>query len=272
LSVLRNRSLTPAAILLVGLLTFALLRAVGYAQPINDIATTALAPLQYSLNWASARVADWSQTLRQLRSLQGRARELEETVDRLMIENVRLREAEIERANLRELLQFKQANPSYETLAAEVIGRDPSNLLHYVTIDRGTEDGVALGMPVVTARGLVGSITSAYPHTARVMLLNDLSSSVNALIQRSRATGVVQGQGQRGLTMRYVEQGEQVEAGDIVLTSGLGGNFPKRLVVGQVTAVERRDVDMFLEVQVQSAVNFDRLEAVLVIQSFVPFD
>ena len=120
MSVLRNRSLTPAVILLVGLLTFALLRAAGYAQPVNDIATTALAPLQYGLNWVGARITDWTQTLRDLRSLQARARELEETVDRLMIENVRLREAEIERANLRELLQFKQANPSYEPLAAEV--------------------------------------------------------------------------------------------------------------------------------------------------------
>ncbi len=272
MSVLRNRSLTPAVILLIGLLTFALLRAVGYAQPVNDLATTALAPLQYGLNWASARITDWTQQLRDLRSLQSRVRELEETVDTLMIENVRLREADMERANLRELLQFKQANPSYETLAAEVIGRDPSNLLYYITIDRGSDDGVAVGMPVVTARGLVGSIASVYPHSARVMLLTDLSSSVNALIQRSRASGVVQGQGQRGLTMRYVEQAEQVEMGDIVLTSGLGGNFPKRLVIGQVLTVQRRAVDMFLEVQVQSAVNFDRLETVLVIQSFVPFD
>jgi rod shape-determining protein MreC len=104
------------------------------------------------------------------------------------------------------------------------------------------------------------------------MLLTDPASSVNALIQSSRATGVVQGQGQRGLVMRYIEQSEQVAVGDVVLTSGLGGNFPKRLVIGQVTAVKRNDVEMFQEVQVQSAVRFDRLEIVLVVQNFVPID
>ncbi len=270
MSVLRNRSVTPAVSLLVGLLAITLLRPTGYLQPVEDLVASALAPLQYSLDWTSTRITGWAQTLKHLNSLQARVRELEETVDRLMVENVRLREAEIELANLREQLQFKIANPSYELLAAEVIGRDPSNLLHYIIIDRGTQDGIAIGMPVVTARGLVGRITTAYPHSARVMLLTDLASSVNALIQSSRATGVVQGQGQRGLMMRYVEQNEPVQVGDIVLTSGLGGNFPKRRVIGQVTAVKRNDMDMFQEVQVQSAVSFHRLEMVLVIQSFAP--
>jgi len=92
------------------------------------------------------------------------------------------------------------------------------------------------------------------------------------LIQSSRATGIVQGQGRQSLLMRYIEQGEQVEVGDIVLTSGLGGNFPKRLVIGQVTAVKRNDVEMFQQVLVQSAVNFDRLEMVLVVLGFAATD
>jgi rod shape-determining protein MreC len=104
------------------------------------------------------------------------------------------------------------------------------------------------------------------------MLLTDFSSSVNALIQSSRATGIVQGQGRQKLLMRYVGQGEQVEVGDIVLTSGLGGNFPKRLVIGQVTAVKRNDVEMFQEILVESAVNFDRLEMVLVVLGFAATD
>jgi len=272
LSVLRNRSLTLVSLLAAALLAGMVLHPTGYLRPVEDAVFTVLAPLQYSFQWISARFADWAQTLRDLRTLQARVQDLEETVDRLMIENVRLREADIERTNLREQLQFKLANPTYESLGAEVIGHDPSNLLHHLIIDRGTNDGLAVGMPVVTARGLVGRITSVYPQSARVMLLTDPASSVNALIQSSRATGVVQGQGRRGLTMRFVEQSEQVEVGDIVLTSGLGGNFPKRLVIGQVTAVERNDVEMFLEVQVQSAVHFDRIEMVQVIQSFTPID
>lgn len=272
MSVSQNRSKALALLLVIGLLGGVVLHPTGYLQPVKNILFTVLAPLQYSFHWVSVRVVNGVQTLRDLRTLQKRVQELQDTVDRLMIENVRLREAEIERTILREQLQFKLANPTYELLAAEVIGRDPSNLLQYIIIDRGANDGVAVGMPVVTTRGLVGRVISVYPQSAQVMLLTDPASSVNALIQSSRATGVVQGQGRRGLVMRYVEQSEQVEVGDIVLTSGLGGNFPKRLVIGQVTAVKRNDVEMFQEIQVQSAVHFDRLEIVLVIQNFVPID
>jgi len=262
--------MAPALILIAGLLLVIVLRPTGILGPVEDVLTTLLAPLQYSLGWTGSRVGSALQNLRALGTVQARVRELEQTVDRLMIENVRLREAEIEVAQLRELLQFKQANPTLQILAAEVIGRDPSNLIQYVLIDRGTRDGIATGMPVMTARGLVGRITAVFPHSARVMLLTDLASAVNALIQSSRATGIVQGQGRQGLTMRYVEQREIVQVGDVVLTSGLGSNFPKRLVIGQVTSVMQSDVDMFQEIQVQSAVYFDRLETVLVIQSFAP--
>ena len=253
-------------LLLVGML----LRPSGYLQPVENVVFTALAPLQYGLNWVSRQVANRVRAIQELGSLEARNRDLQATVDNLMIENVRLREAEIESANLREQLLFKLSNPTYELLAAEVIGYDPSNLLHYIVIDRGNQDGIASGMPVVTARGLVGKIAAVYPHSARVMLLTDPASSLSALIQSSRATGIVQGQGRLGLAMRYVEQSEQVEAGDIVLSSGLGGNLPKRLVIGKVTHVTHEQVQMFQEVQVQSAVQFDRLEMVLVIQSFVP--
>jgi rod shape-determining protein MreC len=258
--------------LLAALLLLLLLRPTGYFQPVEDILATVLAPVQYSLNWVSTRVVGWAAALASSSSLQAQVDELQATVDRLMIENVRLREADIERATLREALQFKQANPTYEMLAAEVIGRDPSNLLQYILIDRGVDDGLAAGMPVVTARGLVGKITTVYPRSARVMLLTDFASSVNALIQSSRATGVLEGQGQSGLVVRYVEQREQVQVGDVVLTSGLGGNFPRRLVIGQVISVKNSNVDMFQEVQVLSAVNFTQLEMVLVIRSFVPID
>jgi rod shape-determining protein MreC len=265
-----NRQVALVLILLAGLLAGVLLRPAGYLKPAENVVFTLFAPLQYAFHWVATRITQGIDTIRGLGALQARVDELQQTVDRLMIENLRLREAEIELTVLREQLQFKLANPTYQLLAAEVIGRDPSNLLHYITIDRGTGDGLAIGMPVVTERGLVGTLTAVYPHSARVMLLTDPASSVNALIQSSRATGIVQGQGRGSLALRYVEQAEQVQVGDIVLTSGLGGNFPKRLVIGQVRAVKRNDVDMFQEIVVQSAVDFDRLESVLVLQGFVP--
>ena len=260
-----DRRAAVAILLVLALLAGAVLKPAGYLKPVQDLVTSLVAPLQYGLTRVTTRLNHLLDTLRDLRALPTRVNELQATVDRLMIENVRLREAEIDNANLRELLQFKLANPSYETLAAEVIGRDPSNLLHYLTIDRGSGDGLAVGMPVVTARGLVGRIDEVFPRTARVMLLTDPVSTVSALIQSSRATGIVQGEGRRGLTMRFVEQSEPVAKDDVVLTSGLGGTYPKRLVIGQVVSVVKSDVEMFLEITVQSAVNFDRVESVLVI-------
>ena len=109
---LRSRSTTPVWALLAFLLVVLLLRPTGYLQPVEDILGTALAPIHYSLNWVSTRVVGWASTLTNSAELQTRVRELEATVDRLMIENVGLREAEIERATLREALQFKQATPS----------------------------------------------------------------------------------------------------------------------------------------------------------------
>jgi rod shape-determining protein MreC len=268
MSVLRSRRATLMLVMIVLLLAGMLLRPSGYLQPVENTIFTVLAPLQYGLHWLGRQVSDRVRVVRELGSLEAHNQELETTVDSLMIENVRLREAEIENANLREQLYFKLANPTYEMLAAEVIGYDPSNLLHYIVIDRGSQDGIVSGMPVVTARGLVGKVSATYPRSARVMLLTDPASSVSALIQSSRATGIIQGQGRAGLIMRYVEQNEQVEVGDIVLSSGLGGNLPKRLVIGTVTSVTRAQVEMFQEVQVQSAVQFDRLEMVLVIQGF----
>lgn len=260
-----DRRAAVAILLLIALLAGVVLRPTGYLKPVQDLVSTVFAPLQYGLTWITTRIGHALVTVRDLRALPSRVDELQATVDRLMVENVRLREAEIENANLRELLQFKMANPSYEMLAAEVIGRDPDNLLQYLIIDRGSEDGLQAGMPVVTARGLVGRIDEVFPRTARVLLLTDPASTVSALIQSSRSAGIVQGQGRSGLVMRFVEQSEPVAENDIVLTSGLGGAYPKRLLIGQVVSVTRSDVEMFLEIAVQSAVDFDRVESVLVI-------
>jgi rod shape-determining protein MreC len=118
----------------------------------------------------------------------------------------------------------------------------------------------------------VGRVTEANLHSSKILLITDPSSSVNAVIQESRATGVVQGKATEGLTMRYIQQTEEVSPGDLVLTSGLGGNFPTRLIIGQVTAVRKKDVELFQEAEVRPAVEFRRLEMVMILTSFEPID
>ncbi len=243
-------------------------------QPLEDLALSVMVPIQEKLISVADGISDFVQTTQEVRELRRRNEELQALADSLMIENVRLKEVEAENETLRRLLKFAEANPTHSYKAAEVkgrvIGRDPSNFLSYLIIDLGSEQGIERGMPVVTERGLVGRITDVGSNWAKVMLIIDPSSSVNALVQSSRATGVVEGQIGEGLVMRYIPQGETVNVNDIVLTSGLGGNFPSKLIIGQVTSVYQRDIEMFQEARVRPTVDFSKLEFVLVITNFLP--
>lgn len=245
-------------------------------QPFEDLALRFVVPVQGKLTSLANSLSDLTQTTRDLRELRRRNEDLQSLADSLMIENVRLKEIESENETLRRLLNFTQANPTHSYKAAEVkgrvIGRDPSNFLSYLIIDLGSQQGIEKGMPVVAERGLVGRITDVGSNWAKVMLIIDPSSSVNALIQSSRATGVVEGQVGGSLVMKYIPQGETVNVNDIVLTSGLGGNFPKKLIIGQVTTVQQRDIEMFQEAHIRPTVDFNNLEIVLVITNFLPAD
>ena len=244
--------------------------------PIEDLALRFVVPVQEKLTSLANSISDLTQTTQDIRELHRRNEELQGLADSLMIENVRLKEIESENETLRRLLGFTQANPTHSHKAAEVkgrvIGRDPSNFLSYLIIDSGSQQGIEKGMPVVTERGLVGRITDVGSNWAKVMLIIDPSSSVNALIQTSRATGVVEGQVGRSLAMKYLPQGETINVNDIVLTSGLGGNFPQKLIIGQVTAVHQRDIEMFQQADIRPTVDFNNLEIVLVITNFLPAD
>lgn len=244
----------------------------GLLRPVEGTILRTILPLQRSLNQVGQDLSNLGQYLRDIDELHQEREELRALVDRLTIENVELREAQMENVELRQLLQFVESNPSLQLVAAEVVGRDPAPLLRSLLIDRGSEHGITSGMPVVTERGLVGRIVKVYPRASRVLLLVDASSSVNARIQNSRATGLVQGTGSNALVMRFIQQGEPLAEGDIVLTSGLGANFPRRLVIGQVTAVHQSDVELFQSAEVRPAVDFSRLELVLIVMNFEPLE
>jgi rod shape-determining protein MreC len=130
-------------------------------------------------------------------------------------------------------------------------------------------------MPVVTPQGLVGRVTSVGIHWSKVLLIIDPSSSVSAVVQSTRATGVVRGvtgDPNGSLVMKYVPQGEAIKVGDVILTSGLGGNFPKRLVIGEVIKVYKQDIELFQEAVIKPSVDFTRLEFVMVLKNYTPAD
>jgi rod shape-determining protein MreC len=153
-----------------------------------------------------------------------------------------------------------------------IVGVDPTNLLYYVYVDVGAREGIAQGMAAITDRGLVGRVTEVGPSSAQVLMLLDPASSVNAIIQQSRVTGVVKGNIDGTVSMDRIPPTEKVNPGDIVLTSGQGGNFPNKLVIGQITEVEQRDQDMFQVARIRPTVDFGKLETLLIITSFEPVD
>ena len=272
----RPRNYTVWLILLICLFVAGLVLALtGNLDDAEGPLFRLLAPLQERLSAVGQGISDVIQTTRDLRDLRDRNEQLTELVNELAVENVRLKELEAENAILRDLLDYADASLGSDFTATEVRTRvvswEPSNLLQYIMISAGTEDGLAVGMPVVTERGLVGRIDEVYPRSARVRLIIDADSSVNALVQRTRATGIVTGGAGRQLTLDYLPQeGDVVAVGDIILTSGLGGGFPRRLVIGQVVEIIQKDYEIFQQAIIRPTVDFDRLEIVLVITNFSP--
>jgi len=267
----RLQSLAPFLLLFIALAGFVLHRA-GLLEPIEGLVISVTAPVQEGVSFAVARLGDLSQSARDLRDLRQRNEELEAQNANLLLENVRLKEIEHEAVLLRDLLDFSQAHPSFNMEGAHVVGRvfsqDPSNLQRYITLDIGQEEGIEPNMPVVTDRGLVGRISRVGEGWSRVLLIVDVSSSVNALTQSTRASGLVQGRVDGSLVMRAIPQGDTVSVGDTVFTSGLGGNFPRQLLIGQITAVERKDYELYQSAVVQPTVDFQHLEVVMVITGF----
>lgn len=256
--------------LLCLVLAWLILDGLAPSNPIHNIVSQVASPLQYVLRWAGTPFRFIGERFISVRKLRSENASLRQENSELRNQVILLQEAQIENEILRRELNFKSSVPSYELLAAEVIGRDASELFQFLIIDRGYNDGVRVGLPVVTADGLVGRISEVSPVSAKVMLLTDSSSSVSSLVQRSRATGMTQGYPGRGLILRYVPQSQSVEVGDIILTSGLGGGFPMRLVIGQVAEVFDQDVAMFKEARLIPAVNYSSLESVMVMLSFQP--
>jgi rod shape-determining protein MreC len=239
--------------------------------PLGNIVLTVFSPLQNALTRVSEPAADFISDIRRTDELSEENQALRAENERLNAEVARLRENETRLQQLSQLLQVKETHPEEQFLAANVFAREPSNVKEMVAIDRGKRDGVREGMAVVTEGGsLVGSITHVFDDYAWVTLITDPNSAVSAMIQESRAQGVVSGSYSRRLTMEFLRQAAVVHEGDMVLTSGIGGSFPPGLVIGRVSAVESSRQEIFKDVTVEPLASLSRLETVLVLTSFTP--
>ncbi|MDU4961937.1 MAG: rod shape-determining protein MreC [Sporomusaceae bacterium] len=174
-----------------------------------------------------------------------------------------------ENARLTAALDYTKRMPQFDFVFASVIARDPGSWTSTVMIDRGSADGIAKDMPVVSARGLIGNVTQVFPHSAKVLLLTDSSSAAGALVQRpeSRVAGIVEGADAPQLAPRMVNLARDADVikGDKIITSGLGGIYPRGLLIGEVTDVVNEEGGLLKYAVLKPAADFDRLEEVQVL-------
>lgn len=253
----------------VGLLAFGGSAALA---PARELAQVPLAWLQRAVAGGWGRVAGLLQPNPDLDALRQQAATLEAENTQLRAENTQLRESEAQLRILSGLVEYARSQPEAKYLTANLIGRDTSPLLSFILLDRGSDDGVIKGMPVVTGRGLVGRVVEVSPGACKVQPVTDPASAVAARLQTSRESGIVVGQLGGGLEMQFITQQTKVEPGEIVLTSGLGGTFPAGIVLGTVSAVQQLNYEVLQNADVVPAVDLNQLEIVLIITNFTPAD
>jgi rod shape-determining protein MreC len=176
----------------------------------------------------------------------------------------RYREGYLENIRLQKLLALKERT-NHHTIAAMVIGRDQTSTIKTILINKGTSHGLRLDLPVIADQGVVGRIVETSAHVSRVLLLIDENSNIDALIQENRIQGILQGAASLGCSLKYVAKTETVNVGNIIVSSGLSGLFPKGLLLGVVKNVEKTDSGLFQKIDIAPYVDFSRLEEVMVI-------
>jgi rod shape-determining protein MreC len=196
-------------------------------------------------------------------------RMLKQKIAELQEENHRMKEMKLANERLSQLLQFREKN-SPSMIGAEVIGQDPSSWFKSVTINKGERDGVKKGMAVISPAGVIGQILKTAPHYATVLLLTDYNSAVDSIVQRTRAKTIVEGKGENRCQLKYLRRAEEVAVGDVVVTSGLGGNFPKGLMVGEIKKVDKKGHGVFQYAELVPSVDLTQLEEVFVIIEPLP--
>ncbi|HSP96222.1 MAG TPA: rod shape-determining protein MreC [Candidatus Dormibacteraeota bacterium] len=266
----RNRVLVASASLLVcSLLLVSVSVRAEHRDPVGRLLLDVLAPFQVVFSWVGRGTGRlWSGYV-DVVDARREADELRAEVAVLEGQVSRLSELERENQRLGTLLGFRAQLPA-SAYGARVIARDPGPLATTLTIDRGDRDGVTRGMAVVAPEGVVGRVVEVSHTVSRVALLTDHNSGIDAIVDRSRARGVVQGGSDGDCYMNYLNRDADVKVGDHVLTSGLDGIFPKGMTIGEVVEVGRRHRGLLQSASVTPSAALDRVEEVMLVVPAAP--
>jgi len=233
---------------------------------LHNVGLRPLSPWQRALHGIVDSVGTVFKNHVLLVNLKEENRQIREEVRRLKRENAELRESAQTLERLQRLLLLKAKVPA-PMIAAEVVAYSPSAWFRTIVINKGQRDGVRKGLPVVTLEGVVGKVIRISPSSSVVLLVIDRNSSVDSLAQRTRTRGIVEGEGGGRCYLRYVPRTEDIQVGDHIVTSGLGGIFSKGLSMGEVVKVEKKAYGLFQDIEVMPSADLSRLEEVMVIIS-----
>ena len=226
-------------------------------------AVGAVTPLEKVLVWVQTSTGNVWHNYFYLRGVRAENRSLKQQIERMSLEQVRMSQDADQARRLQALLAFKEQFIS-RTMAAQVIGSSGSELSRAVYIDKGERDGIKPDMAVITADGIVGKVLRAYGSTSLVLLINDQTSGVGAILDKTRLQGILRGTPAGEVVIEKVMSDETVPPEEMVLTSGGDGIFPKGLLVGRVTKVAPGS-ELFLNIHVRPAADLSKLEEVLVV-------
>ncbi len=242
-------------------------------DPVQNLSLRLTSPLENGLRDFAEPIADFFEGVANRGDLVRENERLRQQMERLQAELAGQQDARQRLDELQALLAVKQGRPQDTFLAADVIAQDPSSLKEAIAINRGAGDGVEEGMVVLSESGsLVGTVSRAFDDFAWVTLITDPDSVVNAQVQLSGsgARGVVNGDLRRGVLLDMVPPEANLEEGALVITSGLGGNFPRALLIGTIRSIEKKPQAVFQRAALEPTAKLSRLQTVLIITSFIP--
>lgn len=228
-------------------------------------------PFHYTSSWMQRAYAGFSHGIRDttamyldLVGINKEIRKLQGVNQELLVRLQQMEEMRSENQRLAELLDFQASSPM-KLLPAKVVARDVSGDHSTIFINRGTDHGVKKLQAVISTKGVVGYIFEPLSRTSQVLLLTDRAASIDAIVQRTRARGIVSGRNMSNCRLRYLERPDDVKAGDLIVTSGLQGYFPQGFPIGQVTSVRKADYGISVEAFVEPKISPSKLEEVFIV-------
>ncbi|MGP8153779.1 MAG: rod shape-determining protein MreC [Smithella sp.] len=260
-------SIFIAALLIVALIMISYNLKYGTDKSfLRKIVLEAVAPVQKVLSFSITSVKDnWSRYIF-LVGIEEENKNLKKKIEELKAVLISYRESYQEAQRLRKLLSLSNAY-NYQFISARVIDREQAALSRTILINKGSSDGLKAGMPVVAPPGLIGRLVDVSWNVSRVLLLIDENSNIDVIVQRNRTQGIISGAGSRGMILKYISKTQDVKEGDVIVSAGMGGVFPKGMLIGQVNHVDRQDASLFLKIIVAPFTDLSKLEEILILSS-----